>query len=244
MLETLDADNANHCQVYIQLESDANCDFKIIPLEDFATGGGSTGGADPTFPATSFGAGTAVVNFNAFSTSGWFNCIADEGMCAIIASNDIDSTTRWIYCGEVTAFHSGAGDTRAYVIWDTPSDYGWNDFSGQERFNRLSPADNSTILVRGEALHVVNSSPISQVAQDSRRNLLGSDVVWPVGVHFEDVGHIHDAGWLRNVFAVNHQLGNEGTLGLTGSPDFYYINDNLGNTNGGIAFTWDGETRI
>ena len=239
VLETRDANNEFHMQLYVQLETDANADFKVIPFEDFATGGASTGGSDPTFPATSFGAGSSVVNFNAFSTSGWFNCVADEGMMSLLAVNDMDTSPRWIYAGECDAFHSGTGDDRCYVIWDTPTTITVGNNAGP--FNRLSPADNSTILTQGYFSHpAVGLTDFLSYERD-RGNLFGSDVIWPVAIFFQDGGHVHDVGWLRNVFTSNFQMGNEGTMGTSGNPDFYFFNNN---TFGTIVFPWDGTTRI
>lgn len=244
VLESLDGNNTNHCQFYIQLVSDSAAGFRIIPLEDFATGGGSTGGADPTFPATTVGAGSGEVSFGSFTSTGWFNAVADEGMVVIVATNSMDDEQLWTYMGECIPFHEAAGDDRCYVIWDLPTEVGFNDSGGVERWNRLSPADDSTILTRGETTHIVNSTPTSQPGGSERGNRFSSDVIWPAGVFFEDAGHIHDAGWLRNVFSVNYRLGSEGTIGPNGAPSFYFINSALTNAIGSVCITWDGVTRV
>lgn len=246
MLESIDANNTNHFQLFIRMNNDNEAQFRLIHFEDFTTVQARSGDNDPTFPTTgSIGLGdpAANVTLTGYSVASSYSCIADEGMVSFIVDNGI--TPLWMYAGEVLPFHSGAGDTRAYTIYDKPTQVYFDDVgsSVDENWNRVSPLDDVTTLVRGEPLHVGNSATTVRFGGD-RGNLLGSDVVWPVGVVFQDSGHFHHQGWLRNVFTVNNALGTEGTLGVDGTPSFYFRSSSTTNARGGVCWVWDGSTIV
>lgn len=248
VLESIDANNENHFQLYVRLTALDQADFRLLYFEDFVSSGSlsaqSTLGAEPEFPATgTIPHITASTTMAGYTTAGTYSCVADEGMCSIIIDNG--STPRWLYAGEMDPFHSGAGDTRCYVINHDTAQVYWDDVGSfvDEDWSRVSPLDDVTILNRGEGLHIANSAETVRFG-GNRGNLLGSDVVWIVGIVFDDSGHQHHVGWLRNVFAVNNALGTEGTLGLTGSPNFYFRASSVSSARGPVCWTWDGSTVV
>lgn len=250
VLETLDDNNSKHCQIYFSITSSTDFALKVIPFQDFDTAGAAT--LSPTMPSSSFGEDANALEASAFSTTVNYSVVADEGMCAIIMDSGLDDGGGFFfYFGELDPIHTSV-DTRCYVMRIRPEDIFWESTSGTglEQWCRLSPADNKTILPDGGNLLWVDSTPNHQGLGTFRGDLLGDDMIWPVGVEFhrlpaDNQGQEHDAGWLRHVFMVHKDLGHSGTIGF-GSPDFYYRNNdvNASPVEPGICIRWDGVTVV
>lgn len=238
VLESADANNSNHFQVFLKYNSATQLQIQLIPLEDFTTGGGDT--ASPTLPATAVGAGGSAVTMS-FDTGAYFwHIVADEGMCYILADNGDPLDARHIYFGEVDGANTGGSptDDRAYVILDETTAVQVDD-ANITPWNRLSPVDDSTILDEGSWTWVGRTfSSIPQLA--SSLNALGNNYILPIYMVFLDSGHSHIAGILRNVYSGHKGLG---TIGTLDSLNYGFYNDITG-TDITIVFKWDGSTAL
>ena len=235
VLESADSDgdgSTNHFQFYIALYSTLVMQYALFPLEDFATGGAIF---PPTFPATIVGDGGALpVQLTTVATAADLSIVADEGR--VYWMRDSGGTLAdWFYVGEVDgALTTGTpADDRPYVLRDNPAYVYY--FPTAPYWNRLSPVDDATRLVVGysyehHGAHWAWQNPFGA--------LLGIETVWPVAIAFEDAGHMHRAGYLRGVYAINEDAGNGGTLN---SKQFMYRN-NSGGIIGGVVVVWDGVT--
>ena len=249
VLESDDANNTNHFQLFIKLEEKNEVQFRMFPFEDFATGGSTTAGSDPTMPARAVGASTSSnVTLTGFHEHAVYSCIADEGMAAMIFDSGAEFDAEWFFAGELNPFHSQ--DERCYVIHDSPSVFYWaHEASLQENFNRISPLDDTEALVRGEPFHWAAGFNGAAPRSDDVRGNISSDPIFTVGLMFEDVDHIHHVGWFRNIFGVNRSLGSEGVLGPSGSADFYFRGSDIMPARvpadrWAICFVWDGTTFV
>jgi hypothetical protein len=240
VVESMDSNNTNHFQVYIERESATEIHFKLIPLEDFTTGGAAT--SPPTLPATSVGAGSSMVTFTvAAGTNKWYS-VADEGMFALLIDDGSASGMDWIYVGELDQARVGGStvDDRCYVIWDTPGD-GFDMGSGGANFNRLSPIDDTTVLDEGWTASIARGNNANWMWNETADNALGEEPLGPVGVLFVDAGHYHLAGFLRNVSIGGNWLAARGTVG---GQDFAAFDDFVVGGEGHVVFAWDGATAI
>lgn len=237
VLESADANNTNHFQLYLEYQSTTVMNVIMFPLEDFSTGGGAA--SPPTFPATAVGSGGSVIPFDGYTTSANYSCVADEGMVMFLA-DDGTNTIDWMYIGEVDGARANGSppDDRAYVIYDTP-DVVYLPNTTTNRWNRLSPSDDSTILTLGGQTLI--TAPVFGVIHDSttvRDNLLGPDSILPVGCFFEDTSHQHFAGFLRNCYSGARLAGTSATLD---NRNFLLRNNSVG-AEPALVMSWDGVT--
>lgn len=243
VLESLDGNNSNHFQMYIERGSSTQLNFKLIPLEDFATGGGAT--SPPTFPSTSVGAGTSLVSFDVTAGLNTWYGVADEGMMAVVVDTGAAGGTDWIYVGELNQARTTGGtwqDDRAYVIMDDPQDFIDHAGAGTVNWNRLSPKDDSTILTSGYycGLSRADQTPSifdATTAGIEPDNTSGSEPLGPVGVLFSDSTHYHFAGFLRNVFEGGDWMANRATVG---GKNFAVISSFPGIAETRLVIGWDG----
>lgn len=244
VLESANANNTNHFQLYMELESTTTLNFLMIPFENFATGAAAV--SPPLFPTSSFGgaSGTFVV-VDGFSSLATYSIVADEGMAAFLNDNNTTSCD-WIYVGELDSLMvSGSiGDMRCYTICAEPDLVGHNDAStgADIRWRRLSPIDHKTILSTGySALYFAFGANVRvHETTAGNDNLLGVYSVLPAGVWFDDGGHEHFAGFLRNVYSADEGLPEgSGTLGPGGSRAFLHRSNQA---EPQICFKWDGST--
>ncbi len=239
VLESADANNTNHFQLYLELQSTTTINFMMIPFEDFATGGSAV--SPPLFPTSSYGVSSgSFVVMAGFSTEATYSIVADEGMAAILNDNNTTSVD-YMYVGELdTLMVSGTqGDLRSYVIRDDVSSVGHTN-SAVSRWTRLSPLDNKTVIEDGWAAsrHALGANTRVHEAGAARDNLLGLDSILPVSVWFNDTGHRHFAGYMRNVFGVYASLPEQsGTM--SGSNFMHRANQAA---EGQICMRWDGST--
>lgn len=252
ILESANKNNTNHLQIYIRLTSATQTQFRIIPLEDWASSpdfgsSTSTGGAEPDFGTVinygnTSGTNTSITGFAGVAA---YSNICDEGMFVWFYDDGTNNVT-WLYAGEVNPFHPNASttDDRAYVIFNGLGETSWEDSVTGIDWRRLSPVDKTTVLLLGSPGFIRTDGVSTSHAEvaTKRGNVLGADFILPVPIYFDDVGHQHFAGWLRNCFMVHAQLGAEGTLGLV-NPDFYYRGDAT-TTEPPICVTWDGSTVV
>jgi hypothetical protein len=169
----------------------------------------------------------------------------------------------FIYIGDLEG--SAPQDLYPYVIRDDNAIVAfYRDTTGQGESNwdRLSPVDETTLLTAG-----VNNLPYTANNQfvssgdamiydgyDPGGNV-SEQGLGPVGVWFNDTGHLHFAGWLKNVFISSDLYGNSGSIN---DPTAFGEGDNVGPNSpgtrnyvfrfdntaqaGGVALSWDGFT--
>ena len=252
VIESLDSNNTNHCQVWIHLQSSTEVQFRVIPFEDFAAGGGTTGGSDPTFPATSFGNSSASnQSFSFQSGVARFLGVATEGNMVWLGT--VLSDEEWIYFGEVDGAadaSTGASppDDRAYTILRTTADVHIGQSINDEPFCRLSPLDDTTVIGDGNTesgfvqFYSQAEAPLTGSATWPRMATLSEDHLLPIGAAFFDTGHQHFMGYLRNVRGCNGQLGSMGTFD---GHEWLYYNDRRSSASYTcVVFKWDGATRF
>ena len=128
-------------------------------------------------------------------------------------------------------------------------------------WDRLSPVDESTLLISG-----VNQLPWASASTTNGPQAMlydgidpGANVseegLGPVGVWFNDTGHLHFAGWLKNVFIASDLYGTSGSINdPTAIPGGDKVGPNSPGTrnyvfrwdtatqSGGVALSWDGFT--
>jgi len=235
VLESANANNTNHFQLYIELESTTEISFMLIPFEDFSTGGSAI--SPPLFTTSSFGNSSGTfVSFTAFNSSAQYTVAADEGMMALLADQTGSNTPYFTYFGEIDAVHIFENfDNRCYVVRTTTGDVGHTD-SIISRWRRLSPIDSKTILNGYPAQHYsFGENSILHDTNAERGNLLGLDSIFPVGIWFSDPSHF--AGYLRNCYSANENLP-EASGTLSGSNYLHRRNQPESN----IVLKFDGST--
>lgn len=259
VLESVGGVVSSSFQLYIEYQDTVRMNIIMMPLADFSTGGGAA--SPPTFPSTAVGNGSSLItygggtggNYSLFAT---YNVIADEGMMAFIFDQ---GNCDWSYIGEVdSVYNSGSiiKDPRPFVIHDVVGAISL----GNTSFNRLSPKDNSTVLTQGSVMGMIasgflyldaggSSGPGKDLLNNGLSSGSGYTTVAPWGAIFEDNGHEHVAGWLRNVYTVGEGLssgngsGNHsGTMSGTNFDEHGIMFRSHNSTRPGVAFKWDGAT--
>jgi len=234
VLESANANNTNHFQLYIEYDTATSIRFMLMPLEDFTTGGGAA--SPPTFPATAFAEGALTFLMTMATGAVVYSVIADEGMMALLVDDFGILTCDWTYIGELDPSFPTTDD-RCYVVWDDESAVNFN--AGNQTINRLSPLDDSTLLI-GTSTDLYAWGPnnrIHEVAVGLGR-ISGQQTLFPVGVWFNNAGHQHFAGFMRNIFSIHSNVGNRGTLN---NRELMFRN-NSSLASPGIVFAWDGLT--
>ena len=219
-------------QFYWEVQSTTTWVYKLIPLDDFALDP-TVLVSPPALPVTSVGSGTSLVTHAILNTGeNWYSVIADEQMMTLFAVRGGGTAITWGYVGSLDQAHPS--DERPFVIYDNPGEVSVFDGSSGSFWNRLSPIDQRTILGTGYWTWLRRGNNVN-IAND---NLWLSDrVVLPVGVLFENTGHVHFAGMPRNIFQAQELLGHRAVIG---NLDFITFSDNIARP--GIAVPWDGVT--
>jgi hypothetical protein len=218
------------CEVYIECQSTTEMQIRVIPLNDFATGGGVV--TPPTFPATTFGSGTGAVSLVKNAAFDGY-VVGDEGMFSMVLDDGLDP--RWTYIGEVDA--QNVNDQRPYVAWDVTTNL-YFAFFDDDRWTRLSPVDNSTILtVSDTVMWRYSSSTAGSMCNGGFGNRPDTQV-HPAGVFFETTDS-HFMGTLRNVYLGNQNMPYKGAL-KNGEYIFFNELDSSSDTYCGVVFRWDG----
>lgn len=240
VLESADANNSNHFQLYIEYQATNDINFMLIPFEDFTTGAGAA--SPPTFPGTAFAIGSNINVYSKAAGANVYSIVADEGMMALLTDGLGNSDVHWTYIGELNpSFSDGSpADERCYVVHDNEGIVGLAENSAQITFNRLSPVDDSTVLIIGYDVNFFSFGANTRVIEDGADigRILGQHVIYPVGVWFNDTSHRHFAGFLRNIYSIHAFVGSMGTL----NNKAYMFRNNSPGARGGIVFEWDGVT--
>ncbi len=249
VLESRNANNSNHFQLYIEYNSTTQLNFMLMPFSNFVTGGVAT--SPPTFPSGSsgsFGESTGTINqCTLLSSAGsrYYSVIADEGMMSLIVDGNDSTDLRWTYIGELNTVRTGS-DPRSYVLWDLEANAFVGNSTNQNGFNRLSPVDNLTGLQTGWMTYpysfafTMSPHDMGSATTAARGNPYGFDYLLPIGVFFNDSNHRHFSGWMRNVYSVFAGLGIRGTLN---NRRYLHINNDNVNAPPSLCFVWDGVTR-
>lgn len=235
VLESANANNANHFQLYIELDSTTNINFMLIPFEDFPTSDSLV--SPPLFTTSSFGSSSgSFVAMSTFAASAQYTIAADEGMMALLADQTGSNAPRFIYIGEIDSLQTtGSLDDRSYVIRSAPSNVGHTD-SATARWQKLSPLDNKTVLSGYPNMwYSWGSNNRTHDTATDRGNLLGLDTILPVSLWFTSPGHT--AGYLRNIFSGHENLP-ETSGTLSGSNYLHRRNE----TEPNIVMSFDGST--
>lgn len=193
-------------ELYIEYASTTQWQYLMMPLDDFATGGGAS--SPPTFPATGFGTGLGtLVTFDPFGVAGagnfWYG-VADEGMVAVFTDGLNPSGMRWAYIGECDPVPGQeAVDDRPFILWDTPT-AGIEDDQAFEVINRISPFDDVTFLTNGHTCHYKVDEETDSIFNRTATvaghiSSLGVEITAPVPVLFDTSGHPHMVGTMRNI---------------------------------------------
>lgn len=215
--------SGNSFQIYIEYDTTTNADIYLLPLADFATGGGAQ--SPPTLP-TKIGTSDTTPHSFGFQASGaTYLGIADETMLSFVYDNT--TVLEWLYVGEVDG--ARAADVRPFVI-NSDGAAVFLDLNGAN-FRRISPVDDTTDLSgvpEGFGLTRCDTG------DDSFLNAYGA---YPVGVNFTTAGHTHNVGWLRHLRCVDRNVGSRGTLG---NLAWAHFNNSV--SGAGFAMAWDGAT--
>jgi hypothetical protein len=195
-----------------------------------------------------------------FAGTSMYSGVSDDRMVAFI--NDDGSNPAFIYIGDLDG--AAPEDPYPYVIRNENSICAHrinftND--GDTNWDRLSPVDELTLLTAG-----VNSTPSTPNKYESGTvgsfydNIdpganISQESLGPVGVRFNDTGHLHYAGRLKHVFISSDQFGTDGTINdpyATGTGDFvgpnspgirnYIWRFDLTTIAGAVVLSWDGFT--
>lgn len=201
VLESANANNSNHFQLYIELESATGINFMLIPFEDFETGGAVA--SPPLFPTSSFGNSSgSFVTLSVFDSSAQYTVIADEGMMALLADQTGSNNPNFTYIGEIDSIHP---EERAYVIRTITGDVGHTDLSTAPRWRKLSPIDNVSVISATPAqLYSFGANTRLHDTVADRGNLFGLDSIFPVTLWFESPSYC--AGYLRNCYSAHENL--------------------------------------
>jgi len=246
VLESLDSNNTNHFQWFFQVSSTTNFKMFMIPLENFVTGAGTTGGALPRLPTTAYGDTnnqTSSVDMTVTNGTARYSATATEGNVIFFHHSSIDMT--WYYAGEVDNPDATAPtpDDRAYLHYFETDFVHVKSASFQENWTRLSPVDDTTIIgfadsdSRWSVFKSQDNKNPTDPTSDERGHVDGEDPGFPAGVYFRTVGHDHLAGFLRNV---RTSYGSLGRVRLSNDKTLLHVcNDQ---TQTGISFLWDGST--
>jgi len=234
VLRALTGDGGTRWVLYVELQSAAAIYVGVCPLDNWVTGGADL--SPPPWMAGCFAAGDLNLGGGLilFTTgNGNYSAMADTSMVQLLV--DIGGTLGWGYYGELDGCRSDGtpSDDSCYVAWDTPQIQQAN-YIGASYFNRLSPVDDSTVLIiGGPAVLLANSLSIVSTTVDTAMLGVWTDI--PIWVHFSDAGSRHIAGKLRGMTATNFDVG-----ALSQTTDNCHLIVGTGvNTNGRFVLPWD-----
>jgi len=235
VLRSKAATTGTYFQLYLELDSVASARvyFKLIPYDNFATGGLDV--SPPTLPANSVGSGASLVDFTLPAVvASNYSIVADESMVMFVVDQG-SANVRGTYVGELDGARDNGtpADDRPFVLWTYPT-Y-WMLYTGGAYWHRVSPADDATLLASGYFAVVYGGDVVHGAGNDG--NYLSRWTVLPLGVYFSDAGNKHFAGWLRNMGSVS---ANAATSGTINSMTWMFLTANTG--YGRLAVAWDGVT--
>lgn len=216
-------------QLYLEADTSTTWQYKLIPLDDFATDPTSLV-SPPVLPVSSVGSGTSPVTHSL--GNGWYSVVADEQMVTVFGHLGGGGAISWGYIGSLDQPHPS--DIRPFVIYDNPGEVSVFNGSFGTYWNRLSPIDQSTILGTGYWSWLRRGNDVN-IADDDL--WLHNRVALPVGVLFENAGHVHFAGFTRHVYQAQELMGHRNVIG---NLDFVTMSSVA--TRPGIAVKWDGTT--
>lgn len=239
VLESLDSNNTNHFQVIFQLVGN-DLQYRVIPLEDFTTGGGTTAPSLPTLPSTAFGEdGATSETISGFAFTALYNCTATEGNLVILSDHANDA---WLgYIGETD--NPDPADDRSYVSYRQTNTLGPNEFNGAEPWARLSPVDDTTVIGIGneesQLIEWMDHGEINYNDPDEHGAIAIADsvLILPAGVMFATAGHRTFSGWLRNLRVANSAVGMRSS-----TNDREWIIRSTVSSAPAWAMRWDGST--
>jgi len=160
------------------------------------------------------GKGPKNLRMDGFGGAAKYTVVADDSTVIFLFDNDNDA--RFCYVGAL----EGSRD-EAFVTYTDPSVV---HFSTDEKgtWNRLAK-DGKTILTDGRNVHfsVAGMGPIHKLKH--RDNYKRVDSLLPVGVYFNDPGHEHFAGYLKNTYSISKRCGGSGYRGE--DQQYLYRND-------------------
>jgi len=219
VLESTNAHNLNHFQVYFEIDSTSQMEIMMIPFEDFQTGGDAT--TLPLFPTSSFGSASgSLYGLTGFTSEAQYTVVADEGSC-IILNDRTGSAAYMTYIGEIDTTY-GSADVRSYVVRDG-IEVGVANGPTDLRYAKLSVMDNKTVINEGSECTFYTPDKGSSVHHGTvRDNLLGPDSIIPVGLWFDDPGHSYFAGWLRNFYSAPFQISTETSSGTFNNSSYIF----------------------
>jgi hypothetical protein len=236
--------------VYIERGDVNTINFKLIPYDDFETGGTAT--SPPTFPDTSVGAGSSLVFYDIDAVTDSWYAVGDEAMFSLITDGGASGDGRWTYVGEVEPISGQeAADPRPFVIWDDPLDGFDDDSNNSSNFSRSSPFNSESLLRHGHCAWFTKDEETNAIFNDvfSTGDPMGSGTlgIEPIGVVpvvFDDISHIHMVGYLRNIMCGGDWLPPRGTI-MSGT--FLTFRDfGAPSSQQGIShvMAWDGVTNF
>lgn len=225
---------ANGFQVLLYCQTSQRIAYQLIPLADWATGGGST--STPTLPATTVPAArTNGSNYPVFDHDAnvTFRAFCDEGVLCFTVDDGVIAEMAHYYAGEVD--EADAADTRPFVILDNVDE----PLDNLGDWQRLSPVDGTTILTLGDAWGM---NPYNNSNQwnnsDPQYTDFHNRVRGPIGVGFRDVAHQHIAGWCRYMEAINQSVAQRATADSLARIIFNHFTSG----QAAIICSWDGAT--
>lgn len=230
-----DGTYGNKIQVLCRVEANTSrFVFQMIPLADWATGGGST--PTPSLPATIVPAGFQQPDN--LTSNGWLIACANEGMFVLFYDNKSTNTQHMWYLGETDVSPADLlDDARPFVYWGDV-----NDPLDGDDFQRLSPVDDATVIggANDGQLMAYCSYNVINMFTGNPRVSIGNRQEYTCGVSFNTVSHDHDAGRLRYLTLTHNDIGARGTMSSDGgsADDRFIINAN--NTDSAILMDWDG----
>lgn len=208
--------------------------MQMIPLADWATGGGST--ASPTTPATIVPAAEPSPPAN-LTTDGWLIAVQDEGLFVLFYDNKSTDTQNMWLIGECDVNATDlVDDPRPFVYWNDD-----NDPLDGDDFYRLSPVDDTTVLGGsvGQLMAYCTYNVLSMFTGDPRV-AIGNRQEYTCGVSFSSVSHAHDVGRLRYLTLTHDSIGSRGTMTSDGGTADDRLVINANNTDAAILVAWDG----
>lgn len=227
-------------QVYLEYDTTTVMHVALLPLANWptATASGSPPDAELNGAKAVGDGGTfpgAYINMTGYTFLADYTIVADEAMMAILFDDNTNACA-WIYVGEVTPARSSGTppDNCPFVILDSTTTV---SMLGGAYWNRLSPLDDTTVLIAGYSVEFYCTAGYP-LDTGNDVNPFGLWLVLPVGIYFDDFGHRHFMGLLRNIATCNPDKGSKGTIA---SLAWMYRNDSSGR---GICFAWDGATVV
>lgn len=230
VLESTDSLSTNHFQLFMEYQSTTALNLRVIPLEDFATGGGDA--SPPTFPSTSFGNNSTTVSMTVPVHNSGYTVVADEGSMIIVVDGH-DTAITFAQLGELDGVPFDR-DPRPYYIHYVPGQVG---HAAGNVFSRLSPIDNTTLINGG--VSAVMGVEFDHMHEDIEGRIFSSHYFLPASVFFRTASHQHFAGWQRNMYA-GKDTGDNNGIRISPQGRFLMVSDATTITQ--LAIKWNGET--